>query len=96
MSLVYKQKICTGRFNRYYFLVIYRVLYNNGEREKRFDADKTVTVQEILEDYAYTNKTGGSDKVQIAVTVKADSVTATIDFRDAAQYENFVCPVWLI
>jgi len=53
------------------------------------------TEQEILEEYVYTDKTGNNSKVQIIIKVKSEAITAVIDFKDAAQCENFVCPAWL-
>ena len=66
------------------------------ETLKRLDMSRTVIEQEILEDYDYTDKTGTSGKVQIAVSVKKDAVTAVIDFKDVKQYENFICPEWFV
>jgi len=33
--------------------------------------------------------------VYITITIKDDKMNATIDFKNVAQYENFVCPAWL-
>ena len=65
------------------------------EKMKNFDKNKTGTEQEILDEYFYTDKTGKNSNIQIAITVKIEKITAVIDFADAKQYENFVCPVWL-
>jgi len=65
------------------------------EKMKNFDKNKTVTEQEILDEYFYTDKTGKNSKIQIAITVKSEKITAVIDFIDAEQCENFVCPIWL-
>jgi len=40
-------------------------------------------------------KKGRSDMVYITITIKDDKMNATIDFKNVAQYENFVCPAWL-
>lgn len=61
----------------------------------QFDMKQTVVEREIVEEYAYTDKTGRRDTVQIAVTIKTDGITATIDFRDTEQYEKFTCPEWI-
>lgn len=61
----------------------------------RFDMSQTVIERETLEEYAYTDKNGLPDHVQIVITDKADTTTGTIDFNNVCQYENFPCPVWL-
>lgn len=66
------------------------------EKQRRFDMNRTTFEQEILEEYAYTDKTGCTSQVQIVVTVKKGTMTAAIDFKDAEQYQNFVSPAWLI
>jgi len=48
-----------------------------------------------LEEYKYTGKDGRPYTAQIVITVKLGSMTANIDFKDAEQYENFICPEWL-
>lgn len=65
------------------------------EKLKRFDMSQTVVEREIVEEYTYTNKNNRFDEVQIVITVKEDKMTATIDFKDAEQYENFIAPAWL-
>jgi hypothetical protein len=65
------------------------------DRLKRFNADKTVIEQEILDEYGYTDKTGKLDKVQITVLIKSGRTLGVIDFKDAGQLENFVYPAWL-
>lgn len=65
------------------------------EKMKRFDMNKTIKEQEIIEDYAYINKNSRSDTIQIAVTIKDDTMTAVISFKDIEQYENFICPTWV-
>ncbi len=66
------------------------------EKRKRFDMSQTAVEQEILEEYAYTNRIGHPDAIQIVITVKGGTMTAVIDFKGAEQYQNFVSPVWLI
>ena len=66
------------------------------EKMKSFDKNKIITEQEILEEYDYTDKTGNYDKVRIIILVKSEKVIAFIDFKDAYQCENFVCPIWLL
>lgn len=66
------------------------------EKLKRFDMSQTVVEQEIVEEYTYADKSGCSDEVQIVITVKEGKMTAAIDFKDAGQYENVICPAWLI
>lgn len=66
------------------------------DKLSRFDMGKTVIEQEIVEEYAYTGKDGKPDSVQIAVRDKSGTdITATIDFKDMAQHDNFICPAWL-
>lgn len=66
------------------------------EKLKRFNASKTTVEKEIVEEYNYIDKNGTHTFVQVAVVVKNDvDMTASIDFKDATQYKNFVCPVWL-
>jgi hypothetical protein len=64
-------------------------------KRKRFDMSQTAIEREILEDYAYTDKNGLPGYVIIIMTDNGNTTTATIDFEDTAQYENFICPVWL-
>lgn len=66
------------------------------DKMKRFDMAQTVIEREILEDYAYINKSNHSDEVQIVITVKSDTMTAVINFKDGEQYENFISPEWLV
>lgn len=66
------------------------------EKRKRFDMSQTAVEQEILEEYAYTDKAGHPGAVQIAITIKGGAISAVIDFRNSEQYQNFVRPVWLI
>jgi len=65
------------------------------ERLKRFEMGKITVRLEVLKEYGYVNKLGQSDNVHITVIVKDESMTAAIDFRDAEQCGNFVCPAWL-
>jgi hypothetical protein len=65
------------------------------EKLRRFVMEQTVIEQEILEEYSYTDKNGSPASVQIVIMEKASGMTATIDFKDAEQHKNFVCPVWL-
>jgi hypothetical protein len=85
---------------------LFKKTYNNGEvkpttrstfdeKLKRFDMSQTVIKQEILEEYSYTDKNGKSETVEIVVRESDLVMTATIDFKDMAQYNNFVSPVWL-
>ena len=85
----------------------FKKLYNDGkpkpttqstfdEKLRRFDMGQTVIEQEILEEYDYTDKNGNPASVQIVVREKASGMTATIDFKDAEQHKNFVCPAWLM
>jgi len=66
------------------------------EKFKQFDPKHTVKEQEILESYCYKNNRNQQEVVQIAITRKDDYVEAVIDFENAAQYENFLQPAWLI
>ena len=66
------------------------------EKMKRYDANKITAEQEILEEYGYTDKTGSFNKAQISISIKKESITAVIDFKDLEHYENFVCPAWLV
>jgi len=66
------------------------------EKIKSFDKNKIITEQEILEEYGYIDKTGDYDKVRIVILVKPEKTIAFIDFKDAYQCENFICPIWLI
>ena len=66
------------------------------EKMRRFDMGQTVIAQEILEDYTYTDKAGGSDSVQVVVKERNLTMTAGIDFRDAEQYNRFAYPAWLM
>ena len=34
--------------------------------------------------------------MQIVIKIKNDLISAVIDFKDLEQYENFVCPTWLV
>lgn len=65
------------------------------DKIKRFDMTQTVTEQEILEVYAYENKTSRRDEINIVTTTKSGAMTAAIEFINAKQYKNFVCPAWL-
>ena len=65
------------------------------DKMKRFDMAKTIKEQELLEEYAYTDKNGRRDEVQIVIMVKGDTMTAVIDFKDAEQNINFIPPPWL-
>lgn len=66
------------------------------EKRKRFDMSQTAVEQEILEEYAYTDKAGHPGAVQIVITIKDAVMSAVIDFKDSEQCQNFVPPVWLI
>ena len=66
------------------------------EKRERFDSAYTVKEQEALESYCYTDKRNRQEIVQIAISIKGDSMEAVIDFKNTAQYENFVQPAWLI
>jgi len=65
------------------------------EKMSHFDMGQTVIEREMLEQYAYTDKNGKSASVQIVVREKGVDMTASIDFRDAEQFTNFICPAWL-
>ena len=65
------------------------------EKLRRFNMAQTVIKHEILEEYAYTDKNGNSDSVQIVVRENALKMSASIDFRDADHYKNFICPAWI-
>ena len=65
------------------------------ETLKRFDVSQTVTGQEIVEEYAYTDKRGRPDRMRIIITIKYNIWTTTLDFKDEAHYDDFVCPAWL-
>lgn len=65
------------------------------DRLKQFDMSQTVIEHEIVEEYAYIDKNGVRDSVQIVITEKADIMTASIDFKSVEQHNNFTCPVWL-
>lgn len=62
----------------------------------QFDISQTAIEREILQEYTYIDKSNQPDHVQIIITDKAGTATASIDFHDAKQHENFVCPDWLI
>lgn len=64
------------------------------DKMKRFDINKTVKEQEIIEEYSYINKNNRSDTTQIAITIKDNIMTATISFKDIEQCKNFIYPVW--
>ena len=66
------------------------------EKQKRFDMSQTAVEQEILEEYAYTDKAGHPGAVQIVITIKDGAMSAVIDFKDSRQYQNFTPPVWLM
>lgn len=85
---------------------LFKKTYNQGnskpitrstfdEKLSRFDMSQTVIECEILEGYAYTDKNALPDHVQIVITEKAETMLATIDFKDTEQYANFSCPAWL-
>jgi len=85
----------------------YKKAYNSGKAKpttrstfedklKRFDMSNTAVEQETVEEYAYTDKSGRSDSAQIVIKELDGEMTAAIDFKDMAQYENFTCPAWLI
>ena len=65
------------------------------EKLRRFVIEQTIIEQEILEAYSYTDKSGRSASVQIVVKEKDRGMTATIDFKDLEQHNNFICPAWL-
>ena len=65
------------------------------EKISRFNTQNTVTEQEILIEYAYENKVGQHEKIQITVCLSGEIMTAAIDFKDAGQYDNFISPSWL-
>jgi hypothetical protein len=66
------------------------------EKIKKYDLNKITVEQEILEEYDYTDKNDNLNKIQIVIKIKNDSITAIVDFKDLNQYENFVCPAWLV
>jgi len=66
------------------------------EKLKKYDLNKITVEQEILEEYDYTDKNDNLNKIQIVIKIKNDSITAIVDFKDLNQYENFVCPAWLV
>jgi hypothetical protein len=66
------------------------------DKLSRFDLAQTAIEQEMVEEYAYTDKNGNSDSVQIAVRIKnGTDMTAAIEFNDMTQYECFAGPKWL-
>lgn len=62
----------------------------------QFDISQTVIEREIIQEYAYIDKRNQLDHVQIVITDKGGTAIALIDFADVKQYENFVCPVFLV
>ena len=66
------------------------------EKIKKYDLNKITVEQEILEEYDYTDKNDNLNKIQIVIKIKNDSITAIVDFKNLNQYENFVCPAWLV
>lgn len=66
------------------------------EKLKGFNMSNTLMEQEILEEYSYTDNAGHTDTIQIVIRIKNDIMSATVDFKDSEQYQNFVCPVWLV
>ena len=65
------------------------------EKIKKLYKNKIIVEQEIIEEYNYVDKIGNNSKVQIVIMVKNEKITAMIDFINAEQCENFVCPAWL-
>jgi len=63
---------------------------------KNFDMSHTFIEQEFVEEYAYNDKNGKTDSVKIIITANNSEMKAVIDFKDAEQNINFVCPEWLI
>jgi len=66
------------------------------EKLGQSDPRRTIKEQEILESYYYTDQRGQQEIVQIAISIKGDSMEAVIDFASVGQYENFVRPAWLL
>ncbi|MDR0292978.1 MAG: hypothetical protein LBH95_02355 [Oscillospiraceae bacterium] len=66
------------------------------KRLKRFDIRQTAIETEIIEEYSYAGRDGSPDEVKIAIKMKDDAMSATIDFKDIQQFKNFSPPVWLI
>lgn len=86
---------------------LFKKTYHNGDSKlitrstfdmkiSRFDMSQTAIEREILQEYAYIDKCNKPDHVQIVITEEAGTTTASIDFTDVEQYENFVCPAWLV
>jgi len=86
---------------------LFKKTYSGGEAKpttrgtfddklRGFDMGQTVIEQEILEGYDYTDKNGNPGSVQIVVVERDLKMTATIDFKDVEQHNNFVCPAWLM